>query len=110
MKSEETIIELFGSMPYKPLVEEIKDYAICHLDIEGRILSWNQGAQLIFGYGKDEIIGQHSSILSPRKTARNTHRSRNCQQLKKRVERKTRAGICEKTTRSFSLMELLRHS
>jgi PAS domain S-box-containing protein len=63
MKSEETIIELFGKMPYKPLVEEIKDYAICHLDIEGRILSWNQGAQLIFGYGKDEIIGQHFAII-----------------------------------------------
>jgi two-component system sensor kinase FixL len=63
MKSEETIIELFGNTPYKPLVEEIKDYAICHLDADGRILSWNQGAQLIFGYGKDEIIGQHSAIL-----------------------------------------------
>jgi PAS domain S-box-containing protein len=63
MKSEETMIELFGKMPYKPLVEEIKDYAIFHLNIEGRILSWNQGAELIFGYGKEEIIGQDFVIL-----------------------------------------------
>jgi PAS domain S-box-containing protein len=63
MKSEETIIELFGKMPYKPLVEEIKDFAIFHLNTEGYILSWNQGAELIFRYSKDEIIGQDFIIL-----------------------------------------------
>jgi PAS domain S-box-containing protein len=63
MKSEETIINLFGKMPYKPLVEEIKDYAIFHLNTEGHILSWNLGAQLIFRYTKDEIIGQNAAIL-----------------------------------------------
>jgi PAS domain S-box-containing protein len=72
MKSEETIVELFGKMPYKPLVEEIKDYAIFHLDIKGFILSWNRGAQLIFGFSKDEIIGQHSTILfTPEDRAQN---------------------------------------
>lgn len=72
MKSEETIVELFGRMPYKPLVEEIKDYAIFHLDTKGFILSWNQGAQLIFGFSKDEIIGQHSTILfTPEDRAQN---------------------------------------
>jgi PAS domain S-box-containing protein len=63
MKSEETIIKLFGKMPYKPLVEEIKDYAIFHLNTEGFILSWNQGAEKIFRYSKEEIIGQHITIL-----------------------------------------------
>jgi PAS domain S-box-containing protein len=63
MKSEETIIELFGKMPYKPLVEKTKDFAIFHLDTKGRILSWNLGAQLIFGYNKDEIIGKKFSLL-----------------------------------------------
>ncbi|MDQ3799285.1 MAG: PAS domain S-box protein [Acidobacteriota bacterium] len=63
MKSEETIIEVFGKMPYKPLVEEIVDFAIFHLDTEGRVLSWNRGAEIIFGYGKDEIIGRNGEIL-----------------------------------------------
>jgi PAS domain S-box-containing protein len=63
MKSEETIIELFGKMPYKPLVEEIVDFAIFHLDTKGRVLSWNRGAEIIFGYGKDEIIGRNGDIL-----------------------------------------------
>jgi hypothetical protein len=39
MKSEEKIVEIFGKMPYKPLVEEIKDYAIFHLETDGLILS-----------------------------------------------------------------------
>ncbi|HEX9962648.1 MAG TPA: PAS domain S-box protein, partial [Pyrinomonadaceae bacterium] len=61
-------------MPYKPLVEEIRDYAIFHLNLEGRILSWNQGARLIFGYGKDEIVGQDFIILfTPEDRAENIH-------------------------------------
>jgi PAS domain S-box-containing protein len=66
MKSEETIIDLFGKMPYKPLVEEIKDFAIFYLDEEGRVLSWNPGAEIIFRYSADEIIGQDFSILFTR--------------------------------------------
>jgi PAS domain S-box-containing protein len=74
MNSEETIIALFGKMPYKPLVEEIKDYAIFHLNLEGHILSWNQGAYLIFGYAKDEIIGQYFAVLfTPEDRAQNIH-------------------------------------
>jgi PAS domain S-box-containing protein len=72
MKSEETIIALFGKMPYKPLVEEIRNYAIFHLNLEGLILSWNQGAHLIFGYAKDEIIGQYFAVLfTPEDRAQN---------------------------------------
>jgi PAS domain S-box-containing protein len=74
MNSQETITNLFGKMPYKPLVEEIKDYAIFHLNLEGHILSWNQGAHLIFGYTKDEIIGQYFAILfTPEDRAQNIH-------------------------------------
>lgn len=61
-------------MPYKPLVEEIKDYAIFHLSKEGRILSWNRGAQLIFGYDKDEIIGQDFTVIfTPEDRAEGIH-------------------------------------
>lgn len=63
MQSEEKLKKLFGVLPYKTLVKEIKDFSIFHLDSEGLILSWNQGAQQIFGYAEDEIINRHFSLL-----------------------------------------------
>ena len=63
MKTEETLIELFGEFPYGTLVKEIKDFAIFHISTEGLILSWNQGAEKIFGYSRDEIIRQDSSVI-----------------------------------------------
>jgi PAS domain S-box-containing protein len=40
------------------LVDGIEDYAIMLLDTEGRIASWNAGAQRITGYRADEIVGK----------------------------------------------------
>lgn len=47
------------------LVESVKDYAIFMLDPEGRITSWNRGAERINGYRADEVIGQHFSLFYP---------------------------------------------
>ena len=46
---------------FRLLVEGIQDYAIYMLDPDGRIVSWNKGAERIKGYAADEIIGQHVS-------------------------------------------------
>ncbi len=46
---------------YRLLVDAIIDYAIYMLDIDGRVTSWNPGAQRFKGYTPDEIIGQHFS-------------------------------------------------
>ncbi|WP_342642162.1 hybrid sensor histidine kinase/response regulator [Rhodoligotrophos ferricapiens] len=43
------------------LVQSVTDYAIFMLDPEGMVSSWNQGAQRIKGYTRDEILGQHFS-------------------------------------------------
>jgi PAS domain S-box-containing protein len=43
------------------LVNAITDYAIYTLDPEGRVTTWNSGAERIKGYRADEIIGQHFS-------------------------------------------------
>ena len=46
---------------YELLVQSVVDYAIFMLDSEGRITSWNPGAERIKGYSAAEIIGQHFS-------------------------------------------------
>jgi len=48
---------------FQLLAERVRDYAIFLLDVDGRILSWNAGAQIIKQYRPREIIGQHFSIF-----------------------------------------------
>jgi PAS domain S-box-containing protein len=50
---------------YRLLVEQAKDYALFLLDREGRIMSWNAGAQRLKGYAAEDIIGQHFSVFYP---------------------------------------------
>src|SRR5689334_1051968 len=43
---------------YRLLVEAVVDYAVFLLDLEGRVRSWNPGAERLKGYSAEEIIGQ----------------------------------------------------
>ncbi|MFY9288746.1 MAG: PAS domain S-box protein [Alphaproteobacteria bacterium] len=45
------------------LVNSVTDYAIYMLDTEGKVISWNSGAQRITQYHASEIIGCHFSIF-----------------------------------------------
>src|SRR5690349_8845961 len=45
------------------LVEDLTDYAIFLVDLEGRIVTWNAGAERILGYKEMEILGQPFSVL-----------------------------------------------
>ncbi len=47
------------------LVEGAKDYAIFMLDPQGRVASWNPGAERIKGFTAEDIIGQHFSRFYP---------------------------------------------
>ncbi len=47
------------------LLHGVKDYAILMLDPEGRVTTWNEGAERIKGYRAEEIIGQHFSKFYP---------------------------------------------
>jgi PAS domain S-box-containing protein len=46
---------------FRLLVQGVTDYAIYMLDLEGRVSSWNAGAERIKGYSAEEIIGEHFS-------------------------------------------------
>jgi two-component system sensor histidine kinase UhpB len=47
------------------IINAVKDCAIFMLDGEGRIASWNPGAQALNGYAAEEAIGKPFSILYP---------------------------------------------
>jgi PAS domain S-box-containing protein len=50
---------------FRLLIEGVADYAIFMLDPNGRVSTWNMGAERIKGYAANEIIGQHFSIFYP---------------------------------------------
>jgi PAS domain S-box-containing protein len=52
--------------PYRRLAEAVHDYAIFLLDAQGRVATWNPGAERIKGYRGEEIIGQHFSRFYPK--------------------------------------------
>jgi PAS domain S-box-containing protein len=45
------------------LIDAIVDYAIFMLDIDGRVRSWNSGAERLKGYSAAEIIGKPFSVF-----------------------------------------------
>jgi PAS domain S-box-containing protein len=46
---------------YELLIRSVVDYAIFMLDLEGKVVSWNPGAERAKGYTAEEIIGEHFS-------------------------------------------------
>ena len=46
-------------------IVESSDDAIISKTLEGVVTSWNRGAQRIFGYSAEEVVGQHISLLMP---------------------------------------------
>lgn len=48
---------------FRLLIENVKDYAIYMLDLQGRVMTWNKGAQRVKGYSTNEILGQDNKIF-----------------------------------------------
>jgi PAS domain S-box-containing protein len=48
---------------FRLLVESVSGLAIFTLDAEGRVSSWNVGAERLKGYERAEIVGQHFSVF-----------------------------------------------
>lgn len=60
---QRTLVLKKSEQRYHQMVEEVQDYAILLLDINGNILNWNKGAQKIKGYCEKEILGKNFSIF-----------------------------------------------
>jgi len=43
---------------FRSLVSSVQDYAIVHLDLGGHIMTWNRGAERMFGYRSEQVLGQ----------------------------------------------------
>ena len=59
-----------GSAPgseekYRMLLDGVQDYAIFMMDPQGRVVSWNAGAERIKGYKAEQIIGHNFSCFFP---------------------------------------------
>ncbi len=50
---------------FRLLVEGIEDYAIFMLDPDGKVASWNRGAERLTGYAGEEVLGRPYSCLYP---------------------------------------------
>ncbi len=48
------------------ILEQIREAVIC-TDANGSITSWNQGAEKLYGYAENEVIGQHIGLIYPQK-------------------------------------------
>ncbi len=48
---------------FRLFVEGVQDYAIFALDPEGRVVTWNVGAERMKGYSSQEILGRHFSLF-----------------------------------------------
>jgi PAS domain S-box-containing protein len=48
---------------YRTLLNEVHDYAILMLDVNGRVVTWNSSAERIQGYDAQQIIGENFSCF-----------------------------------------------
>ena len=52
-----------GEARMRLVAESTKDYAIVTMDRDGRVTSWNRGAERMFGYREDEVAGRNLDFL-----------------------------------------------
>jgi len=58
-------LDLLGRELLVQIMQEITRDAVLTIDRDGRITSWNQGAELLLGFTADEVLGRHFDFLLP---------------------------------------------
>ncbi|MFQ5481231.1 MAG: ATP-binding protein, partial [Nitrospinaceae bacterium] len=54
-----------GLRNHLALIVESTEDAVLGVDIKGNVISWNRGAEQIFGYPRSEIVGNSIAVLCP---------------------------------------------
>jgi PAS domain S-box-containing protein len=79
--------EFFGTQAFLASIVESSDDSIIGTDLEGNILTWNQGAERLFGYTLEEALGKHITMLFPQDRYEDQVRSRAQIRSQERIER-----------------------
>lgn len=72
------------------IIDSIKDYAIYAFDVNYVINAWNKGAEHMLGYSKDETLGKHVDIITPKSEAKDNN-------IQQKVETAIRDGRYEES-------------
>jgi len=48
-----------------PALKEVRDFALCLLDVSGLLTAWYEGAERIYGYSSEEAVGRPLAFLDP---------------------------------------------
>jgi PAS domain S-box-containing protein len=64
---EQALLE--GEQQFHFMTDSITECAVLMLDLQGRVRTWNPGAQRIKGYTAAEVIGRHFSLFYPQQEA-----------------------------------------
>ena len=79
------------------LIDSIRDYAVFMLEPDGRVATWNSGAERILGYRAAEIIGNHFSVFYPEGEASSARAIASCSSPPRAASSRRRRGACAKT-------------
>ena|SRR5687768_4406078 len=48
---------------YRWVVQSVSGYAILSTDLQNRIVTWNAGAEEVFGYRRDDVVGENARFI-----------------------------------------------
>ena len=84
------------------LLDSVHDYGICMLSPSGEVASWNVGAERLFAYASDEIIGRNFSCFY---VDADRDRDLPSEQLREAQEQGRHEGECQRARQGGSVFD-----